>query len=423
MMKLKKSFTILTALFCLFAFAGKDAFAATGAATGSLPRDLTTGLFTVTVTISGITQAQKDKGATDPATDAERLAARIKLYLNDNSTALPYVEDTTGAVEFFVRESSPFLEIQEGVLWKHTYTLEVVQTVTNALTTAAGNGTVKSVNVKFSYTLGGDEVLPQTSNFPIVQDSYVINKAPEFESTAIFGGHRSLTVNWKVEGEVDALAGTTATTKKPTKMLVFLIDSELVTSAELSASKYSGSTTADTATTCQLNLTSADAQDCITCADGVYLNEAKQDGVTYRLADATDGKVTFVNIENKRRYFAVMQYEPDGIKRSQCVVGIPTANKSMTELNGAGDATVVDFRCFIATAAYGSQAHEELRYFRKFRDEVLMQTAVGKELVDFYYRVSPPAAEFIAANPTLRSIVQSALYFPLQLLKLADPWY
>jgi hypothetical protein len=423
MQKLKKFFTILTALFCLLAFGGKDALAATGAATGSLPRDLSTGIFTVTLTISGITQVQKDKGATDPAGDAERLAARMKLYLNDNSTALPYVEDTTGAVQFFVREASRFVEIQDGVLWKHTYTLEVVQTVSNALTTAAGNGNVKSVNVKFAYKLGGDEVLPQTSNFPIVQDSYVINKAPEFESNAVFGGHRSLTVNWKVEAEVDALAGATATKKKPSKVLVFLIDSEVVTSAELSASKYSGSTTADTSSPCQLNLTSADAQDCVICADGVYLNEATQDGIKYRTADAADGQLTFVNVENKRRYFAVMQYEPDGIKRSQCVVGIPTATKSLTELNGAGDATVVDFRCFIATAAFGSQAHEELKYFRKFRDEVLLSSAAGKSLVDFYYRVSPPAAEFIAANPTLKSIVQSTLYFPLQLLKIADPWY
>jgi hypothetical protein len=426
MLKLKKSFAVLTALVCLIAFGAKDGFAAKGSIKGSLPRDLSTGVFTITVTISDITQDQQNKGELEPSGDAVRLAARIKLYLNDNSTALPFVEDTTGAAKFFVRESSPMVPVQEGVLWKHTYTLEILQTTSNALATEAGNGTVKSVNVKFSYNLGGaeNEILPQTSNFSIVQDSYVINKAPEFESTALFGSHRSLTINWKVENEVDALAGTTATKKKPAKMLVFLVDSELVTSADdLSASKYSASSTADTPTTCQLNLTSADAQDCITCADGVYLNEAKREGITYRLENATDGKATFVNLENKRRYFAILQYEPDGVKRSQCVVGIPTANNSMTELNGAGDATVVDFRCFIATAAYGSQAHEELKYFRKFRDEVLLQTSLGKELVDFYYRVSPPAAEFIAANPTLRNVVQSALYVPLQLLKLADPWY
>jgi hypothetical protein len=424
MLKLKRSFVVLVTLFSLLAWNGKEAFAATPSASGSLPRDLTVGSFSVKVVISGITQAQRDKGvATDPAGDAERLAARVKLYLNDNSTPLPFVQDPAGANEFFVGENSRFVEVQENTTWKHTYSLEVVQTNTNALATAAGTGTVKSVNIKFSYALGGEEVLPQSSNFSIVQDSYVINKAPEFESTAIFGGHRSLTVNWKVEDEVDALAGTTAAKKKPTKMLVFLIDTELVTSADLAASKYSGTATADTATTCQLSVTGDNAQDCVSCAEGVYLNEAKQEGVSFRLVDATDGKATFVNLENKRRYLALLQYEPDGIKRSQCVVGIPTPNKSMTELNGAGDATIVDFRCFIATAAYGSQSHEDLKYFRKFRDEVLLSTSLGKDFVDYYYRVSPPAAEFIAAHPTIRSIVQSALYFPLQILKLADPWY
>ncbi len=422
MLKLKQSFTILVAFFCLFAFAAKDAYAATPSASGSLPRDLSTGVFTVTITAAGISDPQRTKGAADPAGDAERLAARVKLYLNDNSTPLPYVQDPAGTIEFFVRFVS-FEEVPENLTFKHIYTVEVVATNTTALATAAGTGTVKSVNIKFAYTLGGEEVLPQTANFPIVQDSYVINQVPEFEDAAIFGGHRSLTVNWKVPGDVDALSGTTATKKTPNKMLVFLIDSEVITTAELSASKYSGTTTADTSSPCQLSLTGDDAQNCVTCAEGVYLNEAKQNGITYRVADVKDGKATFVNVENKRGYFALLQYEPDGIKRTQCLVGIPTANKSMTELNGAGDATVVDFRCFIATAAYGSQSHEDLKYFRKFRDEILLRSAAGKDLVDFYYRVSPPAAEFIAAHPTLRSIVQSALYFPLQLLKLADPWY
>ncbi|MCJ7669274.1 MAG: hypothetical protein MUO61_02010 [Dehalococcoidia bacterium] len=65
--------------------------------------------------------------------------------------------------------------------------------------------------------------------------------------------------------------------------------------------------------------------------------------------------------------------------------------------------------CFIATAAYGTPMAEEIQILREFRDEYLLTNAVGRALVDVYYRVSPPIAEFITEHPSLKPIVRAGL--------------
>ena len=65
--------------------------------------------------------------------------------------------------------------------------------------------------------------------------------------------------------------------------------------------------------------------------------------------------------------------------------------------------------CFIATAAYGSPMAEEIQILRDFRDEYLLTNLLGRAFVDFYYRTSPPMAEFINDHPSLKPIVRTAL--------------
>ena len=65
--------------------------------------------------------------------------------------------------------------------------------------------------------------------------------------------------------------------------------------------------------------------------------------------------------------------------------------------------------CFIATAAYGTPMAEEIEILRIFRDEHLLTNPLGQTFVDFYYRVSPPIAEFITEHPSLKPIVRAGL--------------
>jgi len=65
--------------------------------------------------------------------------------------------------------------------------------------------------------------------------------------------------------------------------------------------------------------------------------------------------------------------------------------------------------CFIATAAYGTPMAEEIENLREFRDRYLLNNSPGQALVDLYYRVSPPIAEFITEHPRLKPIVRGGL--------------
>jgi hypothetical protein len=65
--------------------------------------------------------------------------------------------------------------------------------------------------------------------------------------------------------------------------------------------------------------------------------------------------------------------------------------------------------CFIATAAYGSYLEPEVRLLRDFRDEWLLPYRHGQVFVTWYYRTSPPVADYIAERDWLRVLARMAL--------------
>ncbi|MFZ2071509.1 MAG: CFI-box-CTERM domain-containing protein [Halobacteriota archaeon] len=69
--------------------------------------------------------------------------------------------------------------------------------------------------------------------------------------------------------------------------------------------------------------------------------------------------------------------------------------------------------CFIATAAYGTPTAEEIDVLRDFRDNVLNKNLAGETLVNIYYDISPPFADFIAEHNTLRTIVRVGIVEPM----------
>lgn len=65
--------------------------------------------------------------------------------------------------------------------------------------------------------------------------------------------------------------------------------------------------------------------------------------------------------------------------------------------------------CLIATAAYGSSDAPQVVRFRRFRDEQLLPSPVGRLFVRFYYWWSPPVARRLARLPGPRRAVRALL--------------
>lgn len=72
-------------------------------------------------------------------------------------------------------------------------------------------------------------------------------------------------------------------------------------------------------------------------------------------------------------------------------------------------------RCFIATAAMGSELHPHVQFLREFRDSVILKSPYKnafEELLDFYYRFSPEIAHSMEKNMLLKLLIKYNFVYP-----------
>lgn len=69
-----------------------------------------------------------------------------------------------------------------------------------------------------------------------------------------------------------------------------------------------------------------------------------------------------------------------------------------------------DFNCFISTAAYGSGFASKVQTLRKFRNQFLLPSQLGKKFVATYYKYGPRAAKYISSRPNVRAATRIALF-------------
>jgi hypothetical protein len=65
--------------------------------------------------------------------------------------------------------------------------------------------------------------------------------------------------------------------------------------------------------------------------------------------------------------------------------------------------------CFIATAAFGSEMESHVATLRRFRDEVLIDSATGRAFIEVYYKYSPSIANYISKRNTLKKLTRMGL--------------
>lgn len=70
-------------------------------------------------------------------------------------------------------------------------------------------------------------------------------------------------------------------------------------------------------------------------------------------------------------------------------------------------------RCFIATAACGSDQHEHVVVLREFRDVVLRRSWAGRQAISLYELTSPVVAWLILHSPWAQRLVSRWMIYPL----------
>ncbi len=93
----------------------------------------------------------------------------------------------------------------------------------------------------------------------------------------------------------------------------------------------------------------------------------------------------------------------DGDTISSFVAGVASTNSNNQE------SLKPKSGCFIATACYGDYNAKEVLVLREFRDDVLMNSSIGRTFVKFYYFISPPLAKFIEKSDALKKFIRTRI--------------
>ena len=141
----------------------------------------------------------------------------------------------------------------------------------------------------------------------------------------------------------------------------------------------------------------------------------------------TGNSLTFENLDVDSYYAffpqiqtnGLLEEKSDGSYTAPCAVSSPVLVLTYAELSGAETSKQQNPTCFIATAAYGHPLANELNELRWFRDEILMTTEFGRNLVDFYYEHSPSLAEKMVFSDKAKAFVRSGLWLPIKAIR----WY
>jgi hypothetical protein len=128
--------------------------------------------------------------------------------------------------------------------------------------------------------------------------------------------------------------------------------------------------------------------------------------------DKTYTELTFHFPDDSKEYYFVITSIDDSNLESdystEYMIAAHVSNNSTTVASGDSGSSGGG-GCFIATAAFGSYLDPHVYALRQFRDRVLLKNYIGTAFVKFYYKHSPPVADYIRQHDRLRMITRWAL--------------
>lgn len=349
--------------------------------------------------------------------------ARLKMTLPNHSSSTTRIgysgEDTTTATDTLsgytlIEHNEAEKEPVAGSTSKYDITLSYILRDTgsnegfNELMAANSN----TLNIKAVYTPRSDTEVTATA--AVKRQVGVANAAPP--NFVAKNEHLGLSAHWD---EVTTIAFNDNTSQEPTFTNVYLIDLSSFDAQSFPAITYredKDSESQDASCTVAMSTDSCT----IICPTGTYLDTSAMDQITgvkrYEIS-YPNHSASFGDLDINKQYAIFAAFEPDALQRSSCYVLSPKENVSLSEMNGAKPATATDPTCFIATAAYGSPLNPHLVSLRWFRDQFLLKTFAGKMFVRFYYRHSPPLAQWIKERPVMRQTVRGLLWVPVHTIE------
>ena len=83
--------------------------------------------------------------------------------------------------------------------------------------------------------------------------------------------------------------------------------------------------------------------------------------------------------------------------------------KDAGKIVGAGKKRRKNQGCYIATCVYGDYNCPEVWTLRRFRDQVLEQTALGRTFISIYYTISPLVVTLLGKERIFRTLNKTIL--------------
>jgi hypothetical protein len=380
---------------------------------GSIQRGAGVTSFDLTVSVGKAKPLQS--GETD-------LFARLQLFLNQESSAVPInTAPDAATADFSWSADAPTVQGIENELVNITYKLRVTAKSADTFKAYLDKNGGKSIKAQVKYKIASETNDSEVTS--ILVSAAVVKSAPQ--GFAIDPKHKQLNFSWSTSGTV-VWTGTNQS-GTPSALKIVLIDKDRATLGDLPAYLFSDSTDSDGDQkapdgTCSFNEDFTDGSECVTCSDAnAYLDTTKlaeidPSFVKVISASPASGLRSITELENDKAYVAFAYYEPGGLARSVCLNGVPKPDTSGAEFFDEGEATASDPRCVIATAAYGSSLHKNLKPLRWFRDRFLMTTELGRRFVDWYYEHGQVVVPYVASQPLLQYVVRAILWVPVLVL-------